>query len=266
MLVDSLDMTDADRDVIAQNCLEAPESRIVVTHGTDTMVETATAIATTGSGQDRRSHWCDGAVCVWQLRRLVQPGQCNLVCPGLASRRLCGDERALLPLRPRSERSPGRGCLRRCRASTGLCQVARLRLQVTKVTGSFRIVSSEFQVALEKDKREQKAEAQKPEARSQKTEDRSQKTEARRQKTEDRRQKTEDRRQKTEARSQKPEDRRQKTEDRRQKTEDRRQKIHVRQPLMPGEERHMGRMQYSTRAVVFMFGVVAVSAGARCAA
>lgn len=45
MLVDSLEMTDADRAMIAQNCLQAPESRIVVTHGTDTMVETAGAIA-----------------------------------------------------------------------------------------------------------------------------------------------------------------------------------------------------------------------------
>ncbi len=45
MLVDSLDMSEADRDLIAQNCLQAPEARIVVTHGTDTMVETARAIA-----------------------------------------------------------------------------------------------------------------------------------------------------------------------------------------------------------------------------
>jgi L-asparaginase len=45
MLVDSLDMTDADRELIAQNCLHSPESRIVITHGTDTMVETARAVA-----------------------------------------------------------------------------------------------------------------------------------------------------------------------------------------------------------------------------
>jgi L-asparaginase len=38
-------MSDADRDLIAQNCLQAPETRIVVTHGTDTMVQTARAIA-----------------------------------------------------------------------------------------------------------------------------------------------------------------------------------------------------------------------------
>lgn len=45
MLVDSLEMTDADRDLIAQNCQQAPESRIVVTHGTDTMTDTAAVIA-----------------------------------------------------------------------------------------------------------------------------------------------------------------------------------------------------------------------------
>ena len=45
MMVDSLDMTEADRDVIVRNCLTCKESRIVVTHGTDTMVETAAALA-----------------------------------------------------------------------------------------------------------------------------------------------------------------------------------------------------------------------------
>lgn len=45
MLVDSLEMTDADRDLIAQNCQQSPEDRLVVTHGTDTMVETAAVVA-----------------------------------------------------------------------------------------------------------------------------------------------------------------------------------------------------------------------------
>jgi len=51
MLVDSLEMTNADRSLIAQNCLQAPESQIVVTHGTDTMVETAKAIASCVTGK-----------------------------------------------------------------------------------------------------------------------------------------------------------------------------------------------------------------------
>jgi len=45
MMIDSLDMTDADRELIVRNCHQCPESRIVITHGTDTMVETAHAIA-----------------------------------------------------------------------------------------------------------------------------------------------------------------------------------------------------------------------------
>jgi L-asparaginase len=45
MMVDSLDMTDADRSVIVQNCRHCEEPRIVITHGTDTMVETARAVA-----------------------------------------------------------------------------------------------------------------------------------------------------------------------------------------------------------------------------
>jgi L-asparaginase len=47
MMVDSLAMTDAQRLAIAQACLEAPEERLVVTHGTDTMVETAKVLAQT---------------------------------------------------------------------------------------------------------------------------------------------------------------------------------------------------------------------------
>ena len=41
MLKDSLQMTTADRRRIARACQEAKESRIVVTHGTDTMELTA---------------------------------------------------------------------------------------------------------------------------------------------------------------------------------------------------------------------------------
>jgi L-asparaginase len=45
MMIDSLDMTDADRARIVDDCRKAEEPRIVVTHGTDTMVETARALA-----------------------------------------------------------------------------------------------------------------------------------------------------------------------------------------------------------------------------
>lgn len=40
-MIDSLDMTEPDRRLILQRCLEAAEQRIVVTHGTDSMELTA---------------------------------------------------------------------------------------------------------------------------------------------------------------------------------------------------------------------------------
>jgi L-asparaginase len=51
MMVDSLDMTDADRGVIVRNCQQCVEDRIVITHGTDTMVETARALAAGVTGK-----------------------------------------------------------------------------------------------------------------------------------------------------------------------------------------------------------------------
>jgi L-asparaginase len=51
MMIDSLDMTDADRQVIVTKCRQAAEPRIVVTHGTDTMVDTARALAAAALGK-----------------------------------------------------------------------------------------------------------------------------------------------------------------------------------------------------------------------
>lgn len=45
MMIDSLDMTEEDRETIALNCIKADEDKIVITHGTDTMVETAQVLA-----------------------------------------------------------------------------------------------------------------------------------------------------------------------------------------------------------------------------
>jgi L-asparaginase len=44
MMIDSLQMTDADRRHILERCVGVPESRIVITHGTDTMAETAAVL------------------------------------------------------------------------------------------------------------------------------------------------------------------------------------------------------------------------------
>ena len=45
MMVDSLEMTDIDRDLVAEHCLKRPETKIIITHGTDTMTETAQLLA-----------------------------------------------------------------------------------------------------------------------------------------------------------------------------------------------------------------------------
>ena len=41
MMIDSLEMTNEDRKTILENCVKCPEEKIVITHGTDTMAETA---------------------------------------------------------------------------------------------------------------------------------------------------------------------------------------------------------------------------------
>lgn len=41
MMIDSLEMTDVDRESILRSCLAPGSDRIVITHGTDTMAETA---------------------------------------------------------------------------------------------------------------------------------------------------------------------------------------------------------------------------------
>ena len=45
MMVDSLQMTNEDRDLIAYQCNQCEETMIVITHGTDTMSETAKYLA-----------------------------------------------------------------------------------------------------------------------------------------------------------------------------------------------------------------------------
>ena len=48
MMIDSLEMTEADREIVAVQCRSVPEHRIVITHGTDTMAITARALQDAG--------------------------------------------------------------------------------------------------------------------------------------------------------------------------------------------------------------------------
>lgn len=45
MMIDSLQMSDAEREIIAYNCSQTKSNKILITHGTDTMVETAKKIS-----------------------------------------------------------------------------------------------------------------------------------------------------------------------------------------------------------------------------
>jgi len=51
MMMDSLDMKDADRERVVASCRNSAEDRVVVTHGTDTMAETAAALTRAGLGK-----------------------------------------------------------------------------------------------------------------------------------------------------------------------------------------------------------------------
>jgi L-asparaginase len=45
MLIDSLEMTDSDRNIIMESCQCCEEDHILITHGTDTMTDTAQVLA-----------------------------------------------------------------------------------------------------------------------------------------------------------------------------------------------------------------------------
>ena len=50
MMIDSLDMSESDRRLIVEQCRQSTETQIVITHGTDTMVDTARALAASLEG------------------------------------------------------------------------------------------------------------------------------------------------------------------------------------------------------------------------
>ncbi|WP_127470914.1 asparaginase domain-containing protein [Thiomicrorhabdus aquaedulcis] len=70
MQKDSLHMTDEDRAIICQACLNASAQHIVITHGTDTMVQTALALLTAFAADDlQKTIVLTGAMRPFQLGR-----------------------------------------------------------------------------------------------------------------------------------------------------------------------------------------------------
>lgn len=64
MMIDSLQMTDRDRQLILERCRSASESRIVITHGTDTMEQTAAVV---GRGVAGKTIVLTGAMVPYQF-------------------------------------------------------------------------------------------------------------------------------------------------------------------------------------------------------
>ncbi len=62
MMIDSLEMTPADRQSIVEACRQAGASRIVITHGTDTMVETARVLASAFARDGQKTIVLTGAM------------------------------------------------------------------------------------------------------------------------------------------------------------------------------------------------------------
>ncbi|MEK7357461.1 MAG: asparaginase domain-containing protein, partial [Bdellovibrionota bacterium] len=78
MMIDSLDMTDDDRALIVKSCATSPEDRIVITHGTDTMEQTARALGTamTDSKLAKKTIVLTGAMIPYKFGS--SDGLCNL--------------------------------------------------------------------------------------------------------------------------------------------------------------------------------------------
>ena len=62
MMVDSLEMGLEEREIIAFNCRRAKTDKILITHGTDRMVETATYLANANPGIDNKTVVLTGAM------------------------------------------------------------------------------------------------------------------------------------------------------------------------------------------------------------
>ena len=92
MMVDSLEMGEAERTIIAYNCEKSASDNILITHGTDTMVETAKYLAARNLPNDCTDR-CHDSVCVRNvIRWVLQLRKCFGICTNAATRRFCSDE------------------------------------------------------------------------------------------------------------------------------------------------------------------------------
>ena len=106
MMIDSLEMTDADRALIVDQCRQAAESRMVITHGTDTMVETATALAAALHPESGKTIVLTGAMIPYAFGSsdgLFNLGSALSFVQALPAGRLHRDERPVLRVGPREE-------------------------------------------------------------------------------------------------------------------------------------------------------------------
>jgi L-asparaginase len=62
MMIDSLEMGEAEREIIAFNCRRAKTDKILITHGTDRMVETAAYLANADPGLQDKTVVLTGAM------------------------------------------------------------------------------------------------------------------------------------------------------------------------------------------------------------
>ena len=103
MMIDSLDMTESDREIIAEQCRATPGDRIVITHGTDTMAETARFLEGRATG---KTIVLTGAMIPYKFGSsdgLFNLGSALGVCAGACAGCVCGDERTLFRRRAGDE-------------------------------------------------------------------------------------------------------------------------------------------------------------------
>jgi L-asparaginase len=62
MMIDSLDMSDEDRKLILEACRRASENRLIITHGTDTLEQTARVLGSAGAALQSKTVVLTGAM------------------------------------------------------------------------------------------------------------------------------------------------------------------------------------------------------------